>query len=132
MNRSRLLAPAALVLVAALATGCGRTTTSHTHGTPVCAQVTTSAHGDYVAPGHRPCLLTTPRPARRHVTVVHHTTVAHPATTAPANLTKPPTPTAKTLKPVPTRPPVHLNKPPAPAPKAAPPKAAKPSKSKSR
>jgi hypothetical protein len=145
MNRSRLLAPAVVVLVAAVATGCGRATTRHPRvsSTPVCSHVTTDAHGDYVTRGHRPCILTTPPPAHghAHVVVVHRTTVVHtptptPKTTPTVNLTNHTPPAhapAKPLKSVPARTPVHLAKPPAPAhsaPKPAAPKLAKPSKPK--
>ncbi|WP_329368845.1 hypothetical protein OG896_24860 [Streptomyces sp. NBC_00669] len=106
---NRLLAPAAVLLVAGLATGCGRALTHppHTTSTPVCTHVTTTVNGDYVTAGRRPCLLTTSPPA--------HTTVTRPAnTTATAPTNRSTTPT-KTVKPTPTRTPVHLSKTAAPA-----------------
>lgn len=144
MNHPRMLAPAAVVLVALAASGCGHATTRHprTAATPVCAHITTDIHGDHVARGHRPCILTTtPHHGHdhTHVVVFHHTTAAHtptPTATSPVNLTKH-TPaahaTVKPLKPVPARPPVRLAKPPAPAhtaPKPPAPKLAKPAKPK--
>lgn len=55
---NRRLVPAALLLTLAL-TACGHPTHPHPTATPVCTHVTTTATGDHVPTGHRPCILTT-------------------------------------------------------------------------